>query len=205
VTDSSKSSASLSTEEYLRQHQDDEPHSGSNALKVVLIAVVLVVAAIGAYVYFGEKPPVAAGEIVHLTAVPIHQESHMPAAAGMPGQQEAFDQVLVLAQVKLRNQSKIPLFLNDMFASLQLPEDLERRSLAVNRTDFARAFIAYPQLLPLKGDPIVRDVTIEPGQSIEGMMLFPFPMTRDDYEKRKSLDIEVIFLHQKTLVLRAPQ
>jgi hypothetical protein len=203
VTDASNSSATISNDEYLRQNEAQDP--SSNALKVVLMALVLVVAAIGAYVYFGEKPPVAAGEIVHLTAVPIHHESTTPEAAGMPGQDESYDQVLVMAQVKLHNQSQGPLFLREMFAALILPDDLERRSLAVNRTDFARAFIAYPQLLPLKGDPIVRDITIEAGQTVEGMMLFPFPITREQYDKKRSLDINVIFMHQKTLVLRAPQ
>lgn len=197
------SSTSAPDKDYLAQDAPADP--ASNALKIVLLALVLVVAAIGAYVYFGEKPPVATGEIIRVTAVPIHQESSLPAAAGMPGQKDTFDEVLVMAQVRFHNQSKGQLFLHEMVAVLTLPDDLDRRSLAVNKSDFARAFIAYPQLAPLKGDPILRDITVEPGQTIEGLMLFPYQLTREQYDQKKSLDINVIFMHQKTLTLRVPQ
>jgi len=187
-------------------YRGGEPYNpGSNALKAVLIALVLVVAAIGAYVYLGEKPPVATGELVRVTAVPIHQQSDLPAAAGMPGQSDSFDEVIVMAQVRLHNQAKIPLFLNEMYASLALPDDVERSSIAANKSDFGRAFVAYPQLLPLKGEPILREITIEPGQTVEGMMLFPFPITGAQYDQRKSLDINVVFTHQKTLKLHVAQ
>jgi hypothetical protein len=202
VTDTSSSTQTVSNDNYLSQEPRDP---ASNALKTVLIALVLVVAAVGAYVSLGEKPPVATGELIHVSAIPIHQQSDLPAAAGMPGQTDAFDEVLVMAQVRLHNQAKIPLFLNEMYASLQLPDEVERRSIAANKSDFSRAFVAYPQLLPLKGEPILRDITIEPGQTVEGMMLFPFPITGAQYDQRKSLDINVIFTHQKTLTIRVPQ
>ncbi len=201
MTDNSNS-ATVSNDNYLGE---EAPNPGSNALKAVLIALVLVVAAVGAYVYFGEKPPVANGELIHVSAIPIHQQSDLPAAAGMPGQTDAFDEVIVMAQVRLHNQSKIPLFLHEMYASLALPDDVERTSIAANKSDFGRAFVAYPQLMPLKGEPILRDITIDPGQTVEGMMLFPFPITGAQYDQKKSLDINVIFMHQKTLTIHVPQ
>ena len=202
MNDTSSSATPVAPENYL---SEESPNPGANALKAVLIALVLVVAAIGAYVYLGEKPPVATGELIRVTAVPIHQQSDLPAAAGMPGQSDSFDEVIVMAQVRLHNQAKIPLFLNEMYASLALPDDVERTSIAANKTDFGRAFVAYPQLLPLKGEPILREITIEPGQTVEGMMLFPFPITGAQYDQRKSLDINVVFTHQKTLTMHVAQ
>lgn len=202
MTDNSSSTQTVSNDNYLSQEPRDP---ASNALKAVLIALVLVVVAIGAYVYLGEKPPVATGELIRVSAVPIHQQSDLPAAAGMPGQTDAFDEVLVMAQVRLHNQAKIPLFLHEMYASLALPDDVERTSIAANKTDFGRAFVAYPQLQPLKGEPILRDITIEPGQTVEGMMLFPFPITGAQYDQKKSLNINVVFMHQKTLTIHVPQ
>jgi hypothetical protein len=198
-----EASSTESNDEYLAQAAPSNP--GPNALTVVLLAFAVVAASIGAYVYFGQKPPVAVGEIIRLTAIPIHSETPGPVEAGMQGQPEVFDEVLVMAQVKLHNQSKLPLFLHDMYATLSLPDELERRSLAVNKTDFDRAFIAYPQLLPLKGEPLVRDITIEPGQTVEGLMLFPYPISGDQYNKKTALDLNVIFLHQKTLTMPAPK
>jgi len=202
LTDNSSSTQTVPNDTYLSQEPRDP---ASNALKTVLIALVLVVAAIGAYVYFGEKPPVATGELIHVSAIPIHQQSDLPAAAGMPGQTDAFDEVLVMAQVRLRNQTNIPLFLHEMYATLALPDDVERTSIAANKSDFGRAFVAYPQLQPLKGEPILRDITIEPGQTVEGMMLFPFPITGAQYDQKKSLNLNVVFMHQKTLTIHVPQ
>jgi len=202
VNDSSSSATPVAPDDYL---SEEAPNPGSNALIAVLIALVLVVAAVGAYVYLGEKPPVATGELIRVTAVPIHQQSDLPAAAGMPGQSDSFDEVIVMAQVRLHNQAKIPLFLNEMYASLALPDDVVRTSIAANKSDFGRAFVAYPQLLPLKGEPILREITIEPGQTVEGMMLFPFPITGAQYDQRKSLDINVVFTHQKTLTMHVAQ
>ena len=202
MTDNSSSTQTVPNDTYLSQEPRDP---ASNALKAVLIALVLVVAAVGAYVYLGEKPPVATGELIHVSAIPIHQQSDLPAAAGMPGQTDAFDEVLVMAQVRLRNQTNIPLFLHEMYASLALPDDVERTSIAANKSDFGRAFVAYPQLQPLKGEPILRDITIEPGQTVEGMMLFPFPITGAQYDQKKSLNINVVFMHQKTLTIHVPQ
>ena len=201
MTDNSNS-ATVSNDNYLGE---EAPNPGSHALKAALIALVLVVAAVGAYVYFGERPPVATGELIHVSAIPIHQQSDLPAAAGMPGQTDAFDEVILMAQVRLHNQSKIPLFLHEMYASLALPDDVERTSIAANKSDFGRAFVAYPQLMPLKGEPILRDITIDPGQTVEGMMLFPFPVTGAQYDQKKSLDINVVFMHQKTLTIHVPQ
>ena len=202
MTDNSSSTQTVPNDTYLSQEPRDP---ASNALKAVLIALVLVVAAVGAYVYLGEKPPVATGELIHVSAIPIHQQSDLPAAAGMPGQTDAFDEVLVMAQVRLHNQTNIPLFLHEMYASLALPDDVERTSIAANKSDFGRAFVAYPQLQPLKGEPILRDITIEPGQTVEGMMLFPFPITGAQYDQKKSLNINVVFMHQKTLTIHVPQ
>jgi len=202
VTDNSSSTQTVSNENYLSQEPRDP---ASHALTAVLIALVLVVAAIGAYVYLGEKPPVATGELIHVSAIPIHQQSDLPAAAGMPGQTDAFDEVLVMAQVRLHNQAKIPLFLHEMYASLALPDDVERTSIAANKSDFGRAFVAYPQLQPLKGEPILRDITLEPGQTVVVMMLFPFPLTGAQYDQKKSLNINVVFMHQKTLTIHVPQ
>lgn len=199
------SSQAPRTSKDLYDDEDDERNPAGHALKVVLLAVVLVAAAIAAYVYFGEKPPVAAGEVLHLSAFPVHAESNVEAAAGMPAQAEKFDEVLVLAEVKIHNQSTYPLFVQDMWADLTLPSGETLRNLAVSRGDFRRAFIAYPQLAPAQGQPIEREATIAPGETLQGMMLFHYNLTKEEFDKKTALDVSMSFLHQKNLTMRAPQ
>ncbi|AXC11153.1 hypothetical protein ACPOL_1811 [Acidisarcina polymorpha] len=179
---------------------------GGNPLLNILAAAVVVLLVIGAYVYFGEKPPVAAGEVAHLTAYPVHRVSNSaleatPAAAKV---EQTFDQIVVVAEVRLHNRSHGPLFLSDMSAVLSLPGE-EQRSLAANPTDFNRVFVAYPDLVPIKQPPLLRDTTIPAGGSVEGELVFNYPITKQQWDLRRSLDITISFLHQKDLVLTAPQ
>lgn len=160
---------------------------------------------IAAYVYFNEKPPAAAGEVTHLTAYPIHQVSNaIPEGSRAARVELNFDEIIVIAQVRLHNQSDGPLFLSDMAALLSLPGE-EHRSLAASPNDYNRVFVAYPQLASMKQQPLLRDTTIPAGQTVEGQLVFNYPITKDQWDLRRSLDITLSFLHQKDLTLSAPQ
>lgn len=199
------SSQAPRTSKDLYDDEDNQESPAGHALKVVLLAVILVAAAIAAYVYLGEKPPVATGDVLHVSAFPVHAESNVEAAAGMPAQADKFDEVLVLAEVRIHNQSTYPLFVQDMWADLALPSGETLRNLAVGRGDYRRAFIAYPQMAPMQGQPIEREATIAPGETLQGMMLFHYSLTKEEFDKKKSLDISMSFLHQKNLTMHAPQ
>jgi hypothetical protein len=181
-----------------------EGRSG-NPIPKILAALAVVVAAIAAYVYFNEKPPVAVGEVIRLTAYPIHRVSNaIPEGSRAARVELNFDEIVVIAQVRIHNQSDGPLFLSDMAALLSLPGE-EHRSLAASAGDYNRVFIAYPQLIPMKQQPLLRDTTIPAGESVEGQLIFNYPITKDQWDLRRSLDITLSFLHQKDLTLPAPQ
>jgi hypothetical protein len=179
--------------------------SGHPVLRL-LAAAVVVVLVIAAYVYFEEKPPVAVGEVLHLTAYPIHQVSKASMfSTSQVGQPEnSFDEVIVISDVRLHNQSDGPIFLSDMAALLKLP-DGEYRSLAAGTSDFNRVFIAYPVLAPMKQQPLLRDITVPAGATVEGQLVFNYNITEEQWNKRQSLAITLSLTHQKDLVLQAPQ
>ncbi len=203
-------SSPSSSEETLRRVQGLSLASagggGGNPLLKVLVAALLVTAAVGAYFYFGEKPPVATGEIIHLTAWPIHRSSNDALEANLRAArvEQTFDEMIVIAEVRLHNQSPGPLFLSDLTAIASLSGE-EHRSSAASATDFNRVFIAYPELISMKQQPLLRDVTIPAGQTVEGQVIFNYPLTKDQWNLRRSLDVTVSFLHQKDLTISAPQ
>jgi len=179
---------------------------GGSPLPKVLVAAVIVTLAIGAYFYFGAIPPAAVGEITHLTAYPIHRVSNSALAANLSAAkvENTFDEVIVIAEVRLRNQTKGPVFLSDMSALLSLPGE-EHRSLAATATDYDRVFVAYPELAPMKREPLLRDTTIPAGATAEGQLIFNYPIAKDQWDMRRSLDLTISFLHQKDIILPAPQ
>ncbi|HTZ89652.1 MAG TPA: hypothetical protein VMA71_04885 [Alloacidobacterium sp.] len=179
--------------------------SVKRALLIVLAATVIVIVVTAAYVYIDEKPPAAVGQIVKLDVMPIHSEMRVGAGAqGVQGGVDTYDQLLILAQVQLRNQTNVPLFLHDMWSDLTTNNGDEQRSLAANRTDFQSVFIAYPQMASFKQEPLQRDTTIQPGQSVQGLVIFHYPMTKDQWDARHGFEAVISFMHQKNLVLPWP-
>ncbi|HEX3473102.1 MAG TPA: hypothetical protein VHT28_18125 [Silvibacterium sp.] len=182
----------------------DETKS-SNAWLSVGGAFVFVVLAIGAYVYFNTRPPVHAGEVLSVDTYPIHRDlstgpNRGSTTEGIAGQADTYDELLVLTNVRIKNQTDIPLFLHDMWAVADLP-DGDQRSLAATQTDFAKVFVAYPDLKLLRKDPLPRDITLQPGQQVEGMMIFNYPISKAQWDSRSGLDITMTFQHQKPLLL----
>ncbi len=168
--------------------------------------MLIVLLAIGAYVYFNEKPPPVTGDILHLTAYPVHRESKANefATQSIAPVETKFDEVIIIADVRLHNQSQGPVFLADMAALLKLPTE-EDRSLAASTSDFNRVFVAYPALAPMKQQPLLRDITIPAGATAEGQLVFNYPIAKEVWDQRQSLNLVLSFTHQKDLVLLAPQ
>ncbi len=52
--------------------QVDPPHPFRAAIKTVVIAAIVMIIAIGLYVYLGQRPPVAAGEVLTMNLYPVH-------------------------------------------------------------------------------------------------------------------------------------
>jgi hypothetical protein len=179
--------------------------SGSPILKV-LIAFLIVAAAIGAYVFFNEKPAVAVGEVLHLDTYSVHHDSKgdLFASQSVGKADTSFNQIIVIADVRLRNQSSGPLFLSDMAAVLTLPAE-EQRSLAAGASNYNRVFEAYPDLASMKQTPLLRDITIPAGATVEGQLIFNYPITKEQWDQRKSLDLNISFTHRNDLIIHAPQ
>jgi len=184
---------------------NEQMNSAKRALLIVLVATVAVVLAIGIYVYIDEKPPVAVGQIVKLDITPIHTEMRVGAGAqGIQGGMDTYDQLLILAQVQVRNQTNYPLYLHDMWSNITTSNGDQQRSLAANKHDFQSVFVAYPQTASLKQEPLLRDITLQPGQSAQGLVIFHYPMTKDQWDARQAFEAVISFANQKNLVLRWP-
>jgi hypothetical protein len=183
----------------------EEMNSGKRSLLIVLGATVAVIVVIALYVYIDEKPPSVVGQIVKLDVTPIHTEMRVGAGAqGLQGGMDTYDQLLITAEVQVRNQAKYPLYLHDMWSNLTNSSGDQQRSLAANKTDFQSVFVAYPQMSQLKQAPLLRDMTLQPGQSAQGLVVFHYPITKDQWDARQRFEAVIDFTNQKSLVLPWP-
>lgn len=111
---------------------------------------------------------------------------------------DVFDQVLVFAHATLHNQSKQPLFMHQIMANITLDDGIHV-SYAAPAGDYERLFKVYPELASLHGSPLATELTLQPGQSVEGDFVASFRMTKPEWESRKGLDFTFAFRYQPLL------
>jgi hypothetical protein len=190
-----------SREETDRAARGEEYTKGSSHLVwASLIAAIVVSLAIAAYVLLGEKPPVAAGEIVQVWACPQHVETSGLDANGASMDKESFDRVLLFAHVKLRNRSGNPLLLEDILANAKLADGTLSVS-AGNPAQYEEVFVAYPKLAALHGNVIAPHTIIAPGQSLDGTVFWAIRRSKQEWEARQGLDFTFKFQYQPSLRL----
>jgi len=165
-----------------------------------IAATVLVVGIVAVYVLVSQKPPVASGEIVQVWAHPNHVVTSGLDANGEPMPKQSFDQVLLFARVKLLNQSKNPLVLEDVLANLRQKDGILSVS-AGSTGQYDEVFLAYPELAALHSKAFSHRATLAPGQSEEGTAFWIFRMSRQEWDARQNLNFTFKFQYQGNLVL----
>jgi hypothetical protein len=174
----------------------------SHVIIAAIVATVLVSAAIAIYIIAGEKPPVATGQILEVWAHPMHTVTPSVDASGMPIPQSSFDQVLVFTRVSLHNQSKQPLFLHQILTNVTLPDGTIDSSFATTASQYDRIFLAYPDLAQWHESALNTDeLTINPGQTVEGTFVSSYRMAKEQWDARKALDFTFSFRYQTPLKL----
>jgi hypothetical protein len=205
VTESAETSEVLGPGPQLAQV--DPPHPFRSALKTIAIAAVVVSIAIGLYVWIGEKPPVARGDVLTMNLYPVHTLINNGGGGdtGMAGNAEYYDQLLILAKVKITNQTDIPLFMQDISAAIKMPDGSDQVNVTASDKDMDRVFQAYPSLSYLRAASIPRDTTLSPGQSVQGLAIFNFPITKEQWDSLQTAKVVVSFMHQKNLEIVLPR
>jgi hypothetical protein len=179
---------------------EDLAKGSSYILLTTIIAFVVVSVGIAAFLLANRKPPVAAGEIVQVWAHSVHTLSTPQDANGVNGPTEQFDQVLVFASIRVRNQSDQAIVIKDLLTNATF-DDGQHSSYAAGAVDFDRIFIAYPELAGLHGKPLLRDTIISPGQVADGMIVSSFHVTQAQWAAKKDVSFTVTFKYHPDLVL----
>lgn len=189
-----------------RLGQVDPPASLGRLAVFALLALLITSGVLWAYIHFERKTPTATGEIARLAIYPV--QARISGTAGMPGmsgQDETYNQILVFAHVQLHNENPNPMTIDDDWGVVTLANGDTRRSLGASGADFDKVFLAYPQLAPLRMDPLRRNTTIASHQSADGLLVFSYPLSRQEWDSRKAMNVTISFAGAKELLLTAPR
>jgi hypothetical protein len=166
---------------------------GRIALRVIAAAI-LAGALVAGWFYYGQRKPIANGDVARITLYPIHNAmSGGSDQEGMAGQNQSYDQLIVFTQIHVHNLSSAPITILELQGNLTMQDATESTSLAASQNDSNRLFGAYPQLSPLRLDPLLRNTVIQPGQTAEGMLVFNYSMNKAQWEQRKKFEVNVTF------------
>ncbi len=102
------------------------------------------------------------------------------------------DNVMVAVQFSMTNVTEKPFWVKSVSAKLQDADGREHSDTAASVADFERYFQAFPDLRQhAAGEPVKQDTKIMPGGKLQGSAIFSFPVSRDAFEKRKSLSVVI--------------
>jgi hypothetical protein len=165
----------------------DAPERKSPIAVIAPWLIAAVVIAVGAYLFLRltEAPPVAEGKITKLFAI----------------EQQGAERVIAGVEISLRNAYDKEIIVRGINAKLVTADGQEQTDQAAAAGDHARYFQAIPQLKQSDAPPLAFDTKLAPGQQLTGLAMFTFPVTKDGFDKRKSLDVRIDFYGMKPVTL----
>lgn len=166
----------------------DAPERKSPIAVVAPWLIAAIVIAVGAYLFLRvtEAPPVADVKITKLFAV----------------QQTGVDRVIVGIEVNVRNVYEKEIIVRNINVKLVTADGNESTDQPAGAGEDQRYYKAFPELKQSDA-PILRfDTKLAPGEQTIGLLLVGFPVTKDAFNKRKSLEVRMDFYGMKSVVAR---
>jgi hypothetical protein len=147
--------------------------------KVLAIGLALILV-ISAFIVFTQSRPSSSGSIDDSNAVEI------------PGQ----NSVLATINVTIQNNGKKAIWIHTMNASLETSSpdasgNTKFTDEAGSPADFERYFQAFPALKERAIAPLQVETKIQPGNKASGTIMVSFPVTKDTFDKRKSISVTI--------------
>jgi hypothetical protein len=167
----------------------------------ILLALAAVALAIGAAIHFFPATTVNVSHI-HTDVLPTETVFKGSTIVGL-NQTERI--VFVAATIKVDNQLRVPIYLDDFHVTLTAQSGAEMTVSADTPKDLPDLEINYPGIKPLITTPLVRNTVIDQGKSAQGTLLFALTIPKDVWDARKSAIIKVDLYHQPAIYLTIPK
>lgn len=171
----------------------DPPSSWRPLLVPALIVAVGLAVAWLLFAHFGQSKPDAIGSIVQQVVYPVQvNQEETQADPGMGGVPQAQNETIVLVVARVTNIGPKPLTIFDMVSEVKL-DDATNQSIDALPEDMDRLFQRFPDLAAMNGAPLARRQVIQPGQSAQGLMVFNYAWSQQQWNRSKDRRIVVSF------------
>lgn len=154
------------------------------AVAPLAAALIVVVVFIAGIAYIFRSKPVAQGQIDQAFAMQQADKAYS----------------MVLMQVTLRNLGSKPLVLKAIRSDIMTDQG-ENVDDAASPSDYPRYLQAFPDLQMYATEPLQVETKIPPGGEAKGSVMVAFPITKEQFEGRKDLNVTVFPYDQNAIVL----
>jgi hypothetical protein len=137
---------------------------------IAAVAVIL-----GVVAYFNRQKPQGAGSIDFVSAVEV------------PGQ----NSTMVAVTLTLHNSGERSLWIHTLKAQLTDADGKTFDDEAASAVDFDRYFQAFPVLKENTQPPLSPEAKLPPGVEQRGTIIVSFPVTKDAFDKRRSVAVTI--------------
>ncbi len=144
---------------------------------LICIAAIAVVVAI---IAFQQRPKPQGGGSIDLVS-----------AAEVPGPSDAPKNLLVAVTLTLRNTAEKSLWIHTLKAELITADGHSYEDEAASAVDLDRYFQAFPVLKESSEPPLPPETKLLPGTTKRGTLMFSFPVDKEAFDKRKSLEVTI--------------
>jgi hypothetical protein len=149
----------------------------------VLIALGIVATVVAIYAVHGTKfVDRPSGKLIGVT---VAEQKHESSIA------EAESRVLVAVQVSVTNPGPKPVHVQGASAEVKTDAPDALKDDAAATSDFERYAQAFPELKQVASTPLKLETKIDPGQTVNGTVMFGFPLSKDAFDKKQSIKVWV--------------
>lgn len=148
----------------------------------------------------------------HIAELAVTKVDVLPEHTVFPGnsikvgaQDEAQDDFYVVAQVRIHNTMKLPIFINDLTGTVKTADGGQATASAVEVRDLDSLYTTFPKLRAMTGKLLPRETEIPPGGTAEGSVVVDFPITQAAWDARSGATITIDTYHQGALTVAIPK
>jgi hypothetical protein len=145
--------------------------------RIVLVAIAIVAVIVAIVAYRGRPQAQGAGSIRFVTAVEL------------PGQSPAV--TLAAITFTLLNSTEKSLWVRSLKAQLTAADGHSYEDEAASAVDLDRYYQLFPSLKESSEPPLPPETKLSPGAESRATIVVSFPVTKEIFDRRKSLEVEI--------------
>jgi hypothetical protein len=142
---------------------------------IVFACIAVVAVVIGIFSYVQRSKPQGSGSIDYVNAAEVPDQN----------------MVLVALTVTLRNTGQKPLWIHTVKGQLKTADDKTFDDEAASGVDFERYFQGFPALKENSQPPLPPETKVLPGAEQKGTVIFSFPVTKQAFDQRKTIVLNI--------------